>query len=110
MVAPLSSCADGSALVRRWSRVPLFRGGLSLVQEIAERFVAGICGVGFCDGTGALFWSLDLLRYHRFGDDDGLRVEELAHSGGGKLATIARVLDASEGQARIAGDGRVDED
>ncbi len=32
-----------------------------------------------------------------FGDDDGLGVKELLHAGGGELATIAALLDATEG-------------
>ena len=41
---------------------------------------------------------------------DGLGVEELAHAGGGEFAPVAGVLDAAEGQARIAGDHGVEED
>ena len=43
-------------------------------------------------------------------DDDGLCVEELAHTGGGELAAIAGVLDAAEGEARVAGDHGIEED
>ena len=44
------------------------------------------------------------------GDDDRLRVEELAHACGGELAAIAGALDAAEGKPRIAGDHGVEED
>ncbi len=44
------------------------------------------------------------------GDHYGFGVEELAHAGGGELASVAGAFDAAEGQAWIAGDHGVEKD
>ena len=45
----------------------------------------------------------------RRGDEYGFGVKEDAHASGGELAAVAGVLDAAEGQARVAGYHGVEE-
>src|SRR5260370_40770747 len=58
----------------------------------------------------AIFLDRYLARRTGRGDDHGLCVEELAHTGSGELAAIAGVLDSAEGEARGAGDHGIEED
>ena len=91
---------------RVWfSEGPAWLEFAELVGDVLE--LVGLFGawlsVRFLDGCGIGFGEV-------FCDDDGLGVEELSHAGGGEFPAVAGTLGATEREARIAGDGSVEED
>src|ERR1035441_5311031 len=111
--APLFSCAASALQLSPIARPDLSAGAALLCgscavhQEVADgdRAALGERVLG-----GALRWNPGPSGRCRRGDHDGLRIEELAHAGGREFAAIAGVLDAAEGQARIAGHLGIEED
>src|SRR5260370_37732625 len=50
------------------------------------------------------------MEQRKLGDVDGLYVHKFLDAVGGKLSSVAAVLDAAEGKARVGAHGFVDED